>query len=168
VGSGFQNPAGASWRYDLVGATPGPEWLAIAPAHIRELWQSPLDRLLAGMAIGEAEGEGASGMTCVCCVARNRVLTPWWWGETFHEVVLFRHQFSCFWTDWPKRERVIRAVIAGDGDPRALEAAHHVLGGGVDITDGADSYFAGTIPPPPWAAQLIRTVRIGAHTFYRH
>lgn len=139
-------------------------WL---PERLYPFWPHDEVSLLRALIVGEAEGETYLGKLAVACVVRNRVRAPWWWGHDVRTVILWRHQFSCFWSDYAKREKAMLLALTS---PDAYEAAHRaatdVLAGSGDITDGAMWYFNRAVVTPSWAAHLIRTVRIGHHDFY--
>jgi len=120
-------------------------------------------------AMGEARGEGLTGIAAVLNVIINRALHPRWWGSTPVDVCLEPWQFSCWNINDPNRA-VILALNTNSDDLRfvralAVEALALRL---PDKTGGADSYFDRRMPvPPSWAARAAHTVTIGNHEFYR-
>jgi spore germination cell wall hydrolase CwlJ-like protein len=77
-----------------------------------------------------------------------------------------RAQFSCWWDGQAAKVRTV-----DENDPRfdeCLEIARLVIEGEVaDPTQGADHYYATSIPPPKWARGRTPVVKIGAHVFYK-
>jgi spore germination cell wall hydrolase CwlJ-like protein len=121
---------------------------------------------------GEARGEGARGMQAVLNVIGNRANNPGWWGRDFVSVCLMQsrgiHQFSC-WNARDPNAAKINAVTASDPDLAAAILLARQLAAGtlVDITGGADSYYARGSQRPAWATSDRMTCSIGHHTFFR-
>lgn len=129
-----------------------------------EKW-SELD-LLTGVIIGEARGENHEGRVGVGIVVRNRVASPGWWGRNWREVILCRHQFSC-WADHNAAEihDERRNQTALWAQVREI-AADVYLGHIVDRLGGPTHYHAVGVSPS-WAVGMINLGRIGGHVFYR-
>ena len=105
----------------------------------------------------ESRGEPHSGQVAVAMVTMNRAN---WDNAKVCEVVYKRRQFS--WTQ--KSRKLPQEPLAWN---RAQRIANEVLGGEVeDITDGATHFHAHGVKPV-WRLNILRTVRIGEHIFYR-
>lgn len=122
---------------------------------------------IARTAWGEARNQGARGMQAVINVILNRAAHPGWWGSDPVSVCRAPWQFSC-WNFADPNRAALMAVC--DRDPEfstALILARQALAGNlVDITGGADSYYAAGTPVPDWTASAWFTRQIGAHIFY--
>ncbi|GIV86073.1 MAG: hypothetical protein KatS3mg054_0102 [Chloroflexus sp.] len=129
--------------------------------------------VLRAMIAGEAIGEPYLGKVAVAYVAVNRAklasmrIAPW--PKTIKEVILQPYQFSCFWSDWPKRKAdCLLCLIDKDHNVSVSKAARDVLTGAIsDPTGGADHYHAIDIPKPKWAHSMKKVAEIGRHVFYR-
>ncbi|MBF0850429.1 cell wall hydrolase [Gluconobacter sp. R75690] len=124
--------------------------------------------LAARTAWGEARGEGVVGMHAILNVIAHRVARPGWWGRDVESVCASPWQFSC----WNETDpNCAKAEAVTDEDPlfrSALSLAQQMAAGTlVDVTNGADSYFALGIPLPRWAAGRKPVKVIGHHAFYR-
>jgi hypothetical protein len=124
---------------------------------------------LARNAWGEARGTGATGMRRVINVHMNRVRNPRWWGHDIMSVCLAPEQFSCRNVGDPNRAKLLAVT---DADPEfrvALNLAWQAIANKLpDLTNGADSYWAVSMPhPPAWASRAARTVCDGWHQFAR-
>lgn len=124
--------------------------------------------ILARTLLGESRGEGKQGMQAVANVIGNRVSHPCWWGDSFRSVCLDPHQFSC----WLKSDPNYSKILAWpESDPlyiAAMEIALEAMKGTLlDITHGANSYYAKGIPAPAWARGVSALVTIGHHIFYK-
>lgn len=127
--------------------------------------------------IGEAEGEPEAGQEAILWVVRNRAAHPGWWGETAYQVMLWPHQFSCFWTDYIRRYRAMERFALHRDTPwarqvkgwyeRILEAGGEQGVLALDPTFGSTHYFNPAVVDPAWAGRLHWTVRIGHHQFAR-
>ncbi|MEM4203158.1 MAG: cell wall hydrolase [Candidatus Methanomethylicaceae archaeon] len=141
--------------------------------HIEPLQKlGDIDILLALVA-GEAAGEPFLGKVAVCYVAINRQRLASAgavksWPRTLHGVILQKHQFSCFWSDWDLRRGDIELAICRHPSMReCLRAAVAAYTKTVaDPTFGADHYHSVSIKPPQWTRSMLRTVKIGRHVFY--
>src|SRR5574337_329335 len=99
------------WDHNLPPPSPSPNWVSLLSDDRKPFWQSPVLPLLRATIVGEASTESVDGKFAVGCVARNRVLTEWWWGDCFHEVLMFKAQFTCFWHDWGLRELEMTSAL---------------------------------------------------------
>lgn len=130
-------------------------------------------QLLAVMAINEAGNQGLEGMAAVCCVARNRVRHPDWWGADWWEVILKPYQFSCFLPtekNYPVVVATAQKILDGVKDP-IIEEAKWLATGVIndlirDSTKGADHYCRYDCWPD-WRKVYPQVARIGDHVFYR-
>lgn len=118
---------------------------------------------------GEARGCGAAGMAAVACVVMNRARHGRWWGHTVEEVCLHPYQFSCWNARDPNRAKVLAVGRADIQFCTALDIAQRAVAGLLpDLTAGADSYYALTMPrPPAWAERAAETYRDRWHVFLR-
>lgn len=122
------------------------------PAH-PEL--GPAVDVLARTAWGENRGGGQAGMQSVINAIMNRVAHPGWWGNSALSVCLMREQFSCWLPSDPNRAQLLTVTT---DDPQylvALGLAKKALSaeGLDDLTEGADSYYAVSMPSAPsWVA----------------
>jgi spore germination cell wall hydrolase CwlJ-like protein len=125
-------------------------------------------RVVALTAVGEASNQGYNGMQGVINTVVNRARHPGWWGDTLRDVCLAKEQYDC-WMAGPDRERML-AIPADDAVyQQALTLAKLAVSDVLpDITGGADSYYAVTIPAPAWASAegTTFTVQIHQHRFY--
>lgn len=118
---------------------------------------------------GEGRSTGAAGMRHIASVILNRAAHPRWWGYSVTQVCVQPWQFSCRNDNdpnWPK----LRAVTMKDPQfVLAISIARLAIAGLVaDATNGADSYYALSMPAPPdWAAAAVHTYSDGWHAFYR-
>lgn len=149
-------------------AADAPSWL---PPRLRFWWGQSSHDLLVATAVGEADDQGYDGMLAVCCVVRNRVERPCWWGKDWREVVLKKHQFTCWWAGYVDRAGAMRdAINLPHKYADAHAAADQVMGGCEDVTGGATHYYApALIAPPAWTGTdaMMFTREIGGHKFYQ-
>jgi len=118
---------------------------------------------------GEARGEPYEGQQAIANVVMNRVNHGGWWGSDVREVCLKPYQFSCWNIGDPNRTTIMAVTeenaiyvgciaIATDASNRHLN----------DDTNGADSYYAKSMPKPPrWAENLVPCAQIGNHLFFQ-
>lgn len=124
--------------------------------------------ILARTIWGEARGEGKEGMEAVACVVLNRASHPRWWGVDIISVCQKPWQFSCWNVSDPNREKLLAVTGADPVFTTALAVADAAVNGQlVDVTQGADSYYAKTSPLPDWAASLSPVASVGNHVFYK-
>ncbi len=128
---------------------------------------------------GEARNQGSEGMRAVAAVIVNRVNTdlhgdgkPDWWGEGFVAVCQKPWQFSCWNANDPNRAKLLAVTPADPAFARALAIATEAVDGAlIDPTGGAVQYHtirpAAAVWPPRWARDMVETVRIRDHVFYR-
>jgi spore germination cell wall hydrolase CwlJ-like protein len=124
--------------------------------------------LMARTLDGEAESGGALAMRAVACVIMNRVNNPRWWGRDITSVIRMPYQFSC-WLPGIDCKRI--EGLAQD-DPWYLIAVgisqQAIDGQLIDITNGADSYYAKSMTkPPPWAHTAPLTYQDAWQRYYR-
>jgi spore germination cell wall hydrolase CwlJ-like protein len=109
---------------------------------------------------GEARGCGYFGMMGVASVILNRHKHPLkMWGATVASVCLAPRQFSCWNEGDPNRPKMLAVTEADQTFATALALAVRVQDGSLlDITDGADCYYARSMSSPPvWAKGAKRT-----------
>jgi hypothetical protein len=109
-------------------------------------------------------------MRDVAAVVLNRVHHPIWWGDDVLSVCHAPWQFSCWNAGQDYNHRAMLAVDETNAlFVLALQVADEALAGKlVDMTGGADSYFAVTIEPPAWAhPPSIHTTTRWLHSFWR-
>ncbi len=112
----------------------------------------------------EARGEGHDGMRAVCHVIANRALKR---NRSWAEVVYQPWQFSSMTASGdPQLTLVPVPPDAAFEDALAITDLVY-YGTDEDITQGADHYFASTIPMPEWAKNMTATAKIGRHLFFR-
>jgi len=142
---------------------------------MNEQIRSDLD-IMARTICGEVRGEGKDtdnpiddweAMIFVAGVIVERAKRGGWWGNTIKEVCLARAQFSC-WNEGDPNRAVIEALTITDPVLReAYMAAYSVAVGLVDymqVTNGATSYYAKSMPDPPWWAKSMQQVaEVGNH-----
>lgn len=124
---------------------------------------------IARTAWGEARGCGAAGMHAVINVIVNRADHPSWWGRSLIGVCVQPWQFSCRNAGDPNLAK-LEAVTGKDvAFQVALGLASQAVAGTLlDLTDGADSYYALSMhTPPTWARTATKTFADGWHVFYR-
>ncbi len=116
---------------------------------------------LAGTAFLEDRGDGLDGMIAVCWVVCNRAAIAERTGRaqfgdgSIASACREPYQFSCWNEGEPFASNRARLRAATLGDPAyrlAMLAALMVVEGQVaDPTQGADGYWADSIPTPDWA-----------------
>lgn len=114
---------------------------------------------------GEARGQGETGMHAVCNVIVNRAANPGWWGHDLRSVCLAREQFSCWNASDPQAYRMRHPLSDAAIDSARQLAARAIAGILADLTDGADHYFAETIPQPAWARGKSATFVCGTSPY---
>lgn len=127
----------------------------------------PID-VLARTIWGEDRGGGDIGMHAVANVICNRANHPRWWGTDIVAVCMEPSQFSCWNHGDPNRDKVLGVT---DADPQfraAIEIARRAVEEDLlDVTEGADSYYAIGSPTPSWVSTATFTVEIAGQRFYR-
>jgi spore germination cell wall hydrolase CwlJ-like protein len=124
---------------------------------------SPKDvKCLADNIYYEARGEGDEGMFAVAFVTLNRA-TSGLYPKKICDVVFQTSQFS--WTAVKDTMRISEKEIYS----RAKEIASQVLTVThlEDVTDGSMYFHIIQMKPPTWTKELIPTVLIGNHIFYK-
>ena len=113
---------------------------------------TPPENLYKGL-IGEAVSEGYEGMYAVACVYRNRLEK----GMSLGCVALKRRDLDEFVRKQGKKYEIM-----------AKEIVYKVFTETDDITKGATHYEnIERFGIPGWAKNMVRTVKIGRHTFYK-
>lgn len=144
----------------------------------------PLLDVLAGTIVGEASNQEMIGQIAIGCVIRNRARIAeaffkrtgqsYWWAkvagipstDVWRSVMLKPWQFTC-WTDSLRRISNNRARNSVAWET-AMQIAPQIHDGRtVDVTAGADHYFADYISPPAWSRGKQPVMVIGPHRFYR-
>ena len=129
-------------------------------------YASHADYAMVALCVWREDRSGQTeGMTAVACVIRNRVARD---KSTYFDECTRRWQFSSL-TAMGDPELTLYPT---DNDPtweKAQMIAEKIIDGEItDITGGATSYYALSIPTPPsWASTMIHTVDIGGQTFFK-
>lgn len=121
--------------------------------------------ILARCLIGEAEGESELGKLAVACVIRNRVNDARW-PNTYHEVILQNKQFSCFNVGSNRLSIMLNPARSKAYEQCKRIAKSVIMNSALDITGGADHYINERIANPSWKQKMVKTCKIGDHTFY--
>lgn len=138
----------------------------IRPAPGLPIEQQPLPVLRRMLLWGEARGESAAGKLAILCVVNNRVTG----GSTWKSVILAPKQFSSFNPTDPNRDKLLHAHEIEPNSWAAIDAICELWESGatIDITEGADHYYAYKVVTPAWgrgSPQWQETVTIGNHCF---
>lgn len=135
--------------------------------------------ILARTAWGENRGGGEIGMQSVMNSVLNRVRHGGWWGNTIVGVCQHPWQYSCWNADSdPNSDYQAMLAVTADDTNFAIAlalAGRAIMGTLPDITEGADSYYAVSIPPPNWVTGIASenippaqfTVEIAGQRFYK-
>lgn len=124
------------------------------------------DDILARTIVGEARGEGHTGMIAVANVVLNRVAKPSWWGRTVKDVCLKPYQFSCWNVGDPNRSIILNLNSGFSIYNDALAIAQQVMGGMLaDNTNGATHYKVKGVHAA-WADGKTPCAVIGHHEFF--
>ncbi|KHK00777.1 cell wall hydrolase [Desulfovibrio sp. TomC] len=125
--------------------------------------------LLARVIWGECRGINADEARAIAHVVVNRANTPCWWGKTVKECCLKAKQFSCLNEGDPNLAKILAGDFRDGSWSNCLAEAGDALAGvSPDPTGGAVCYHASAMDPyPSWAQEMIFTVPIGSHRFYR-
>lgn len=126
------------------------------------------DDILARTLVGEARGEGQSGMESVACIVMNRVAKQTWYGKSPKQVCLKPWQFSAWNKNDPNRAIIENLDIETAIYREALKIARRAIAGQlIDPTKGATHYYDRRMPTPPgWAAGKIPCAILGHHLFF--
>jgi len=120
--------------------------------------------IIAATLIGEAGGEGKTGMQAVLNVIMKRSKSDF---DKASEVCLARKQFS-MWNGATNKSKIISKNSNHPKWKEALELVEQAKKGTLqDITKGASSYYAHKKVTPYWAPSMDETVVIGNHTFMK-
>ena len=120
--------------------------------------------MLALCAWRENRGGGVPGMQSVCNVIVNRVHKN---QTTAYLEITKPWQFSSI-TAKADPELGLYPTLTDPQWIAAQSLAQEALAGTLeDLTGGATFYFAETIPPPSWAAQMTQTVTIANQVFFK-
>jgi cell wall hydrolase len=120
-------------------------------------------RVVAAVLMGEARGEGETGMRAVAEVIRNRANAA---SKSPLEVVLKKGQFSCLKNTTP--EALHAKFHRMDTYPMALQIAKTCYNTPEQLpnaTKGA-TFFHHKQNGPPWLDDVLPVATIGNHTFY--
>lgn len=126
--------------------------------------------IIAKTAWGEARGLGSQGMQATLNTLQNRLSSGiTWWGDTLRTVALHPFQYSCWNVNDPNQPKLLQVTESDPQYASAMQLAASALSGSlVDVTGGADSYYAGSLPKPPkWSAGLTPTIQIGDQLYFR-
>jgi spore germination cell wall hydrolase CwlJ-like protein len=147
----------------------------ILEATMHEIRERDVD-VLARTIYGEARGESMQGKRAVGNVVVNRARNPGWWSrgvdgepdDSVAAVCLKPWQFSAWNHGDPNRLKVEDVTLDNELFRDCYYAALAVLQDRAgDPTDGATSYHATSMDPPPdWAQGRAPLCRIGGHAFY--
>lgn len=112
----------------------------------------------------EARGEGHDGIRAVLHVVANRAKAR---NRTWSQIVYQPLQFSSM--TYGRDPQLANVPVLPDPqfEDCYATAALIWLGGDLDLTGGATSYFADSIPMPDWAKTMTATAKIGHHLFYK-
>jgi hypothetical protein len=91
-------------------------------------------------------------MQAVINSVMNRVSHPSWWGRTVITVCLMRAQYDCWNPNDPNRAKLLQITTADQQYAIALQLATQALSAEElpDLTEGADSYYAASMPEAPY------------------
>ncbi|MFA6973682.1 MAG: cell wall hydrolase [Parcubacteria group bacterium] len=127
--------------------------------------------ILARAIFGEARSLSNQGKIAVGWCIKNRV-NDTRWGNTYHEVILEKTQFSAF-NESDKNYDFVKNPLIDEGQKNAwlecYEIADKIVENAVsDPTNGANHYFSDYIEPPYWtkASNAEFMIKIGNTLFY--
>lgn len=124
--------------------------------------------ILALTMIGEARGEGDTGMIAVGNTVMNRVALKKWFGLTPAEVCLKPYQYSCWNLNDPNRVYLNGLTVTDPVIQHISPLAQDLINGSIaDLTGGATHYYARGTPMPPWAEGIVPCITIGNHFFFK-
>ena len=115
----------------------------------------------------EAASQGGEGMRGVMAVIRNRARGR---PELFALVVLQRRQFSAFNRLTAGHELLVHAIQRARRDPmweRALALVEEARGEAWHDSTAGATHYTRSIECTRWTRSLVKTVTIGAHSFYK-
>ena len=116
----------------------------------------------------EARGDGEEAMTAVGAVVRNRVVKA---SSSYYHEVTKPWQFSSITAKGdPELGLYPQPTNTADWDAwqQAQSIAQGVMNGSIaDPTNGAEFYYAITIPLPSWGVDMTMTAQIGRQRFYK-
>ena len=110
--------------------------------------------VLARTCYGEMRGQGMEGLHAVANVVVNRVNSGiTWWGKGVQGVCQAPFQFSCWLANDPNLPQIKSVDDQNPVFRDCIEVAKDAVDGLLeDITNGATSYYADSMPEPPkWA-----------------
>ena len=115
----------------------------------------------------EARGDGPDAMQATGCTVRNRVTDKLYGIDTYYGQITKKWQYSSITADhdpqlglWPAEHDTLWLD--------ALSLAEGIIAGTLaDNTNGAQFYYATTIPLPNWAKDMTMTAQIGRQRFYK-
>lgn len=123
-------------------------------------------RVVAMTILGEARGEGESGMYAVACVIQQRIKNR---KMSARRICLQRNQFSC-WNGSDKNRAKLPRLL---NIPQAKYAKHLAVNLNrleLDYVKNADHYCTTRLwkrRPPSWLKGQKQVATIGNHTFFR-
>ncbi len=121
------------------------------------------------MIFGEARNELSPDLLreAVGSVVRNRVESNiTWWGNTYHEVITKKSQFSAFNESDKNRIFIEDPLHTGNTIDKLswrdiYEISGRILSGEIsDPTNGADHYYSNNIPKPSYYKEKTPTLEI--------
>ena len=118
-------------------------------------------KILALTLLGEARGEGNTGMYAVACVIKQRALER---NLSLSKVCLQRKQFSC-WNGGRNLDRLLKSSSA----PYAIRLADHLANGGDVQRDYINyaNHYCTLKTNPYWAKGKKPTKTVGNHKFFK-
>lgn len=120
--------------------------------------------LIAITAWRENRGGGQAGMQSVINVIMNRAKVR---NQSPYQVCTARLQFSSI-TAPNDPETILYPPSFDTAWPIAVQLTEQAVNGMLeDITEGATSYYALSIPAPYWVASMTKTVEIEGQAFYK-
>lgn len=160
--------------FEFAQELPIPQGIPMAdnPTWTKDFYEDTETILLARAIYGEAGGESFRAKVAVGWAIRNRVEDPAnRWRKTYHEVILAESQYDSLWNRWTYDK--IRNPSTNDPKEKkawkeSYDAAQKVIDGTIgDPINGANHFYATTIPKPNWADENKFTIQIGITRFYK-
>ncbi len=143
---------------------------------------TPVDRLLAITAYGEAASDGAEGMMAVLNVIRNRALSVSQFGDAeiysltgspYHAVILKKAQFSMYNIGNAVRPTAERMANNFDSEVQSNATLNQAYGlvtmlinGQLADNTGGATYYHATYVSPSWASAMTLLGQVGSQLFY--